>query len=65
MAVATDVLGDAGDLGGFGQARGCQALQQLVDASLVFADQGAFSAALFGAAEDVERAATQALHFGQ
>ena len=59
VAVAANVLGDAGNARRQRQALGRQASQQLVDASAVLGYQRALHAPLGGFAKDVQRTATQ------
>src|SRR5690606_6505424 len=65
VAVAADVLGDAGDVGGEVDVARVQPLQQHRHGLLVFADQGALAAAFGGVAEQVQRSAAQAAQFRQ
>src|SRR5690606_37882207 len=59
VAVAADLLGDAGDLGREADVAAVEPVQQPADGALVVVDQLALHAPLGGAAEHVERATAQ------
>src|SRR5450830_1360151 len=65
VAIALDLLRHLGQIKRQGMALGAQAGAQLLHQRLVLGDQGALSAALFGAAEHVKRRAAQALEPSQ
>src|SRR5262245_17471534 len=65
VAVASDLLGNAGNLDGLLQVARIETLQQLLDALPILHDQRALGLAFLGAAEYVEGRAPQALQAGQ
>src|SRR3546814_734619 len=60
VAVAADLLGDAGDLGGDVDIAAVEGVEQAADRLLVIGDQLALHLPFFGVAEYIERAAAQA-----
>jgi len=65
VAVAADVLGDAGDVHRQCQPARIQAVDQFLQGLLVVTDQLTLAATFLGVTEHVEAAAAQALELGQ